>query len=627
MSKQFKCLEDVLSASQTYMDQFNMLDVKHQGYLDENESQLYFSSINFGKEFEMIWNSVRDMKDSGRLIMKQFIIIMFIAQYRHGSISIDQDSIYRLTEFSQSLRHCEESLQEIEHYRFLSLVTLADLRANFSRSFFKFEEMLKQISRPAFNVVEENQDTIPSPVQEKTMPGSFQDEKKVSRSVPKPNYMSLPQNDPGFLDQSHKKASTLTLRSQPISFENSHEPYSQHQNDSSHDLTESDVVQTGSIPDVISNITAGVTGIASLVGLSNSPKSETRGLDTAQETNQDSVEPSQADPTPLPIKPKEVDESIAIDPPVDLNNSDTHKKFTDDELNQGADALKEIGQSIPVTDTESFELSSTYISNRLANTFNETNTPSANQNSTYSSDRGSSIENSNVDKPIVVEVNELKSAMDTNMNDFTKHMDETVNARPELTQNQDGSFGYATIIVPGKEIPEDMRQGALHLRAAKVHTEPRNDINAPSNNESEPQVIDSSFRSGDGNTRVNPTSVTQTDHDMPAKRSDEIERLERDIEEQLDILSNSASSDSDSSHHQSPASDTAKPHMNPAQLQSLIFRDKSTAEAIESLTNSPDNKRVSMIDGQDRVLYVRDGFENFVGFGLKCLSKDRPSSI
>lgn len=33
-NKQFKCLEDVLSASQTYMDQFNVLDVKHQGYLD-----------------------------------------------------------------------------------------------------------------------------------------------------------------------------------------------------------------------------------------------------------------------------------------------------------------------------------------------------------------------------------------------------------------------------------------------------------------------------------------------------------------------------------------------------------------------------------------------------------------
>lgn len=115
--------------------------------------------------------------------------------------------------------------------------------------------------------------------------------------------------------------------------------------------------------------------------------------------------------------------------------------------------------------------------------------------------------------------------------------------------------------------------------------------------------------------------------DYPAKRSTEIERLERDIEEQLDILSNSASSDSESSHHQSPSSDDTKPRMNPVQLQSPFFRDKSTAEAIESLTNSSDNKRVSMADGQDRVLYVRDGFENFVGFGLKCLSKDRPSSI
>lgn len=38
----------------------------------------------------MIWNSVHDMKDSGRLISKQFIIVMFIAQHRHKHISIDQ---------------------------------------------------------------------------------------------------------------------------------------------------------------------------------------------------------------------------------------------------------------------------------------------------------------------------------------------------------------------------------------------------------------------------------------------------------------------------------------------------------------------------------------------------------
>lgn len=54
-------------------------------------------------------------------------------------------SIYRLTEFSQSLRHSEESLQEIEHYKFLSLVTLVELRTKFSQAFFKFEDMLKQI--------------------------------------------------------------------------------------------------------------------------------------------------------------------------------------------------------------------------------------------------------------------------------------------------------------------------------------------------------------------------------------------------------------------------------------------------------------------------------------------------
>lgn len=72
-------------------------------------------------------------------------------------------------------------------------------------------------------------------------------------------------------------------------------------------------------------------------------------------------------------------------------------------------------------------------------------------------------------------------------------------------------------------------------------------------------------------------------------------------------------------------------HLSPAQLQSPFFHDKSTAEVIENLTRrsshiGKNSKRASMMGG-DGVLYVRHGFENFAGIGVKCLSKEKPSSI
>lgn len=116
------------------------------------------------------------MKDNGRLIKKQFIITMFLARYRHKDISFDKgkdnckkrntnenftdnimsilkttfcldDLTSHLSEFSHCLRHCEKALQEIENYKFFSLVTASELRRNFSEAFQKFELTLKQISQ------------------------------------------------------------------------------------------------------------------------------------------------------------------------------------------------------------------------------------------------------------------------------------------------------------------------------------------------------------------------------------------------------------------------------------------------------------------------------------------------
>lgn len=147
----------------------------------DNQAQLYLTSIDFGKEYRIIHDAIPDLKESDCLIMKQFVLIMYIAQYRHKDIVAEEgkaitnevihfiinllinhamylvDFNSYLAEFSDCLRHCEEAIQAIEHYKFFSLVTLAELKTKFSQAFSKLEYILKQIvntdiqQKPEFN--------------------------------------------------------------------------------------------------------------------------------------------------------------------------------------------------------------------------------------------------------------------------------------------------------------------------------------------------------------------------------------------------------------------------------------------------------------------------------------------
>ncbi|KAI9366574.1 hypothetical protein BD770DRAFT_7425 [Pilaira anomala] len=516
--RSLKSLEDVLIVSQNYMNIFDILDIKRQGYLDGNQAQLYLTSIDFGKEYRIIHDAIPDIKESDCLIMKQFVLIMYIAQYRHKDIIAEEvDFNSYLAEFSDCLRHCEEALQAIEHYKFFSLVTLAELKTKFSQAFSKLEYILKQIvntdiqQKPEFNFSHEKQG-IPSPPQEKVLPGSFDDDehvKNIEREVrDDSDKMSVPQSNPGFLGQSHQEASTLTLRSQTpspephsVSKRNSSEVHDDITSDTNSEKQQQQQQQQQkesedakysydshlAITDVISNITTSVTGIASLVGLSNSPKGETRGLDVVPETNQDIVQPIEAkDVTPLPIKPDNVDDSIPIDAPIDSklrdNDSNEHQNLTKEEINQGADALKEIAHSIPVTNTpdspRSSHLSAVYDAKRLAEALdektaleiqamneknnNENNNDKQNygeKNNADSSDKNfmsdvADTVKSVIEEPISRVVKPLDTGMNTDLDSLNDHMDGAMNDRPAPMENKE-SFGEAIIIVPVEDDSED----------------------------------------------------------------------------------------------------------------------------------------------------------------------------
>lgn len=68
-----------------------------------------------------------------------------------------------------------------------------------------------------------------------------------------------------------------------------------------------------------------------------------------------------------------------------------------------------------------------------------------------------------------------------------------------------------------------------------------------------------------------------------------------------------------------------KTHRLSNSLQSTIFHDRSAADAIKGVINNMTSKLKTGVsksgnDTDDRVLKVRDGFENFNGFGVKCVS-------
>lgn len=65
----------------------------------------------------------------------------------------------------------------------------------------------------------------------------------------------------------------------------------------------------------------------------------------------------------------------------------------------------------------------------------------------------------------------------------------------------------------------------------------------------------------------------------------------------------------------------SNPHSN---VHSLVYRDKAAEDALKELNNT--NSHIHVVkssDGQEGCLPVRKGFENFTGFGVKCVSEDK----
>jgi hypothetical protein len=66
--------------------------------------------------------------------------------------------------------------------------------------------------------------------------------------------------------------------------------------------------------------------------------------------------------------------------------------------------------------------------------------------------------------------------------------------------------------------------------------------------------------------------------------------------------------------------DAVLAHNRSSSLKSTIFQDRSTAQAIESARGLA--KSGTNADGEP-ILLVRQGFQNFSGFGVKCVGNEK----
>ncbi|CAO0791968.1 unnamed protein product [Mucor circinelloides] len=112
----------------------------------------------------------------------------------------------------------------------------------------------------------------------------------------------------------------------------------------------------------------------------------------------------------------------------------------------------------------------------------------------------------------------------------------------------------------------------------------------------------------------------------PTVTLDKIDGLESDVEKQLDAMSVSVGEAPQvPAHEEDSLPSPSRTHRSSISLQSTSFHDRSAADAIKSVY---DNMTSKLMTGgpksgngtDDRVLKVRDGFENFNGFGVKCVS-------
>ncbi|KAI7899720.1 uncharacterized protein BX663DRAFT_563671 [Cokeromyces recurvatus] len=104
-------------------------------------------------------------------------------------------------------------------------------------------------------------------------------------------------------------------------------------------------------------------------------------------------------------------------------------------------------------------------------------------------------------------------------------------------------------------------------------------------------------------------------------RLDKLDSLESDIEKQLDSMSPTSNN---AQHQEAPPQipeheKSPNHHSSPVGLHSTSFYDVAAADALKRIY---DRMTIPLKTGDksDRVLKVREGFENFTGFGVKCVS-------
>ncbi|KAK4513473.1 uncharacterized protein ATC70_005474 [Mucor velutinosus] len=114
---------------------------------------------------------------------------------------------------------------------------------------------------------------------------------------------------------------------------------------------------------------------------------------------------------------------------------------------------------------------------------------------------------------------------------------------------------------------------------------------------------------------------------VPTVTLDKMDSLESDVKKQLDDMFVSVGQAPQvPAHEDDQLPSPSKTHRSSASLQSTSFQDRSAADAIKSVYDHMTSKLMTggsksgNDTDEDRVLKVRDGFENFTGFGVKCVS-------
>ncbi|CAO3636029.1 unnamed protein product [Mucor hiemalis] len=139
---------DMLSISRN-IDEFKSLDLDNKGYLDENQARSYFKTQCSSQEnCDSIISAAFDQ--TSQLRLEKFLIVTHLLRLdirNDNDLVNDNDENASSSRFSSLLRHCEESLQQVEKDRKNSSTSLPASKVKLSAAIVQLESCWKALLR------------------------------------------------------------------------------------------------------------------------------------------------------------------------------------------------------------------------------------------------------------------------------------------------------------------------------------------------------------------------------------------------------------------------------------------------------------------------------------------------